>query len=121
MEGVTTDIYRAAYHKYFRPMEKYFTPFLVPHSKKGFSAREMREAIDDTAQKVKPACLRLDFSQVPFMDSSGIGLIMGRYRLMQESGGRLLVRQVPRPLRKVMKVSGLDKLGVLEGTEEAKR
>ena len=35
------------------------------------SAREMREAIDDTAQKVKPACLRLDFSQVPFMDSSG--------------------------------------------------
>ena len=43
MEGVTTDIYRAAYHKYFRPMEKYFTPFLVPHSKKGFSAREMRE------------------------------------------------------------------------------
>ena len=43
MEGITTDIYRAAYHKYFWPMEKYFTPFLVPHSKKGFSAREMRE------------------------------------------------------------------------------
>ena len=32
------------------------------------AAREMREAIDDTAQKVKPTCLRLDFTQVPFMD-----------------------------------------------------
>lgn len=43
MEGVTTYIYRSAYHKYFRPMDKYFTPFLVPHSKKGFSTRELRE------------------------------------------------------------------------------
>ena len=43
MEGITTYVYRGAYHKYFYPMDKYFTPFLVPHSKKGFSAREMRE------------------------------------------------------------------------------
>ena len=47
------------------------------------SAREMREAIDDTAQKVKPACLRLDFSQVPFMDSSGIGVIIGRTKKLK--------------------------------------
>ena len=40
---------------------------------------------------------------------------------MQESGGRLLVQNVPRPLKKVMKVSGLDKLGVLEKTEDEKR
>lgn len=43
MEGITTHIYRNAYHKYFRPMDKYFTPFLVPHSKKGFSEKEIRE------------------------------------------------------------------------------
>lgn len=43
MEGITTHIYRNAYHKYFRPMDKYFTPFLVPHSKKGFSQKEIRE------------------------------------------------------------------------------
>ncbi len=43
MEGITTHIYRNAYHKYFRPMDKYFTPFLVPHSKKGFSEKEVRE------------------------------------------------------------------------------
>ncbi len=43
LEGITTQIYRTAYHKYFRPMDKYFTPFLVPHTKKGFSVKEVRE------------------------------------------------------------------------------
>ena len=68
-----------------------------------------------------PVRLILDFSGVTFMDSSGIGLIMGRWRLMQEQGGHLLVQGVPRSLRKVMKVSGLDKLGVLEEKEEVKQ
>ena len=35
LEGITTDVYRRAYHAHFRPMDKYFTPFLVPHTKKG--------------------------------------------------------------------------------------
>ncbi len=43
LEGITTQIYRTAYHKYFRPMDKYFIPFLVPHTKKGFSVKEIRE------------------------------------------------------------------------------
>ena len=47
LEGVTTQVYRNAYHKYFRPMDKYFTPFLVPHTKKGFSAKEIREINPD--------------------------------------------------------------------------
>ena len=85
------------------------------------SAVELRRRIDESVLSGTPERLMLDFGGVTFMDSSGIGLIMGRYRLMQESGGRLLVRQVPRPLRKVMKVSGLDKLGVLEEKEEVKQ
>lgn len=47
LEGITTYIFRNAYHKYFYPMDKYFTPFLVPHSKKGFSAREKREILPE--------------------------------------------------------------------------
>ena len=48
------------------------------------------------------------------MDSSGIGLVMGRYRLMQELGGELRVTGVPSHIRKVMRLSGLDKLAVME-------
>ncbi len=43
MEGITTYVYRNAYHKYFSPMEKYFTPYIVPHTKKNFTARELKE------------------------------------------------------------------------------
>lgn len=43
LEGVTTYVYRNAYHQHFRPMDKYFTPFIVPHKEKKFSTREKKE------------------------------------------------------------------------------
>lgn len=47
LEGITSYIYRNAYHRHFHPMDKYFTPFLVPHSKKGFNAREQKETMPE--------------------------------------------------------------------------
>ena len=47
LEGITTNIYRKVYHKYYAPMDKYFTPFLVPHEKKGFSTKEKREILPE--------------------------------------------------------------------------
>lgn len=43
MEGLTTFVFRNAYHHYFHPMDKYFTPFIVPHILKDFDARERKE------------------------------------------------------------------------------
>ena len=43
MEGLTTFVFRNAYHRYFHPMDKYFTPFIVPHILKDFDARERKE------------------------------------------------------------------------------
>ena len=63
---------------------------------------------------MQPKLLILDFSGVTFMDSSGIGLVMGRYRLMQELGGELQIARIPRPLRRVMQVAGLSKLTNLD-------
>lgn len=78
------------------------------------AAKELREAIDIHATSQKPEKLLLNFREVTFMDSSGIGLVMGRYRLMQELGGELRVTGVPSHIRKVMRLSGLDKLAVME-------
>lgn len=78
------------------------------------TAKYLREEIDDCAVRQKPERLVLDFREVTFMDSSGIGLVMGRYRLMQELGGELLVTGVPSHIKKVMRLSGLDKLAVME-------
>ncbi len=78
------------------------------------AAREMREAIDDTAQKVKPYCLRLDFSQVPFMDSSGIGLILGRVRLVQFWKGHVVLAGLSSNLTKMVELSGIGSLAAIE-------
>ena len=47
LEGITTYIYRRAYHQHFAPMDKYFTPFLVPHTKKGFSMKEKNDVMPE--------------------------------------------------------------------------
>lgn len=43
MEGVTTHIFRRAYHNTFKAMDKYFTPFIVPHTQKKMSEKEWAE------------------------------------------------------------------------------
>lgn len=84
------------------------------------TAKQMREEIDSQASLDKPELLKLDFQNVDFMDSSGIGLIMGRYKLMQSLGGRLRVINVPNYITRVIRLSGLDQLGVLEKDVEHK-
>ena len=75
--------------------------------------------MDLAVERNRPQRLRLDFSDVSFMDSSGIGLIMGRYRLMQLEGGSLSVTGASERLRKVMRMAGLDKLGILQDTADS--
>ncbi len=74
------------------------------------SAKEIREVIDCAAERTSPKMLVLDFRGVTFMDSSGIGLVMGRYKLMSSLGGELEVVNVNSHIKKVMKISGLDNL-----------
>ena len=78
------------------------------------SARLIREQTDRLIHQKKPRELRLDFSSVSFMDSSGIGLIMGRYRMMGLYGGYLKAVNVPRELEKLMLLSGLGTLDIIE-------
>lgn len=50
LEGVTTYVYRNAYHHMFPPMDKYFTPFLVPRLKRNFSSRERNDILPEHNQ-----------------------------------------------------------------------
>lgn len=74
------------------------------------SAKEIRETIDSVVERTSPKKLILDFYGVTFMDSSGIGLVMGRYKLIHSLSGELEVVNVSSHIKKVMKISGLDKL-----------
>ena len=76
------------------------------------TASAMRETIDRTAESCLPQKLVLDFSDVSFMDSSGVGLVMGRYRLIRSMGGSLEITGASARIRAMMKMAGLELLGI---------
>ena len=78
------------------------------------TAKEIRNTIDDYIHKYAPKMLNLDFSGVPFMDSSGIGLIMGRFKSISALKGKLRVINIPKNLERMIKLSGLASLGIFE-------
>ena len=78
------------------------------------TAAVMREIIDQTVESSLPQKLIVDFKDVTFMDSSGIGLVMGRYKLMRSINGEIEVRNVSSHIKKVMKLAGLDLLAVVK-------
>ena len=74
------------------------------------SAASTREAIDEKIQELRPQNLVLDLADAPFMDSSGFGLIMGRYQRMQELGGTLAIANPSVGHQKIFEAAGLNKL-----------
>lgn len=79
-------------------------------------AKEIREVVDFAVREQLPPTLVLDFTKVTFMDSSGIGLIMGRSHLMEEYGGVLEIHNPSPQIRKVLRLSGTDRLAVIRNT-----
>ena len=73
-----------------------------------------RNEIDTEISAQMPTKLVLDFGGVTFMDSSGIGLVMGRYKVTNSMGAVLEVSNVPPNIYKVMKLAGLEKLAPLK-------
>ena len=76
------------------------------------SARQIREKIDAEIEKTRPKKLLMDFEQVLFMDSSGVGLIMGRYKLMQIYGGKMKIIGASERIKKVISLAGIERLGI---------
>ena len=78
------------------------------------SAAAIRNAIDNAAELNMPSLLVLDFTRVSFMDSSGIGLVMGRYRNLSRCGAKLHITGTSPQIYKVMKLSGIEKLSTID-------
>ena len=62
----------------------------------------LRREIDAQIDARMPELLTMDFSGVTFMDSSGVGLILGRGRQMSGLGGRLVVQNAPDTVRRML-------------------
>ena len=72
-------------------------------------APAIRNEIDLAVDGCHPENLIMDFGEVTFMDSSGIGLVMGRYQVMKNIGGRVCLENTPVHIKRVMRLAGLDR------------
>ncbi|MBE6752611.1 MAG: STAS domain-containing protein [Ruminococcaceae bacterium] len=75
------------------------------------TAPEIRETIDDALSTSESAkMLVLDFNEVSFMDSSGVGLVMGRYRYATTLGKKIRVDNLDNRNYKIMQMSGIERI-----------
>ena len=73
-------------------------------------ADEMRDVIDTIIEERGVRHLIFDFSKISFMDSSGIGVIMGRYRMICLIGGEVWAVHANARIRKILTMSGVTKI-----------
>ncbi len=78
------------------------------------SAKYIREDIDRDLYKYQPDTVIMDMSSVEFMDSSGLGLILGRYSKVNMLGGILKVANPTPKIEEILTMAGTDKLIPIE-------
>ena len=74
------------------------------------SAEEVRVKIDDRIERDNIKKVIMNFKEVTFMDSSGIGVVIGRYKKVQNRNGQVCVAEVNRRVDKVFSLSGMYKI-----------
>ena len=82
------------------------------------TAVSVRSEIDALIYETRPKGVVLDMSEIDFMDSSGLGLIMGRYALMQKIGGEMILRSPNERIMKILKLAGLERIIKIEEGEK---
>ncbi len=81
----------------------------------------VRALIDSEISRLTPKKTVLDLSALDFMDSSGLGLIMGRYALMQRVGGEFSVKDPNERILKIFRLAGLDRMIKVEREGKEKK
>ena len=74
------------------------------------TCEKIKNKIDLALEFRKAKFLIFDFDGVNFMDSSGIGLIMGRYKIINKHGGQAFMINLKPTVRKIFQMSGIFKI-----------
>jgi stage II sporulation protein AA (anti-sigma F factor antagonist) len=83
------------------------------------AVENIRNDIEDELAKTHHRGLVLSFRGIDFMDSSGLGLILGRYRSVTGRNGKMALCEVTPALRRIFELSGILKVVPLHDTEES--
>ena len=74
------------------------------------STQIIRRKMDNEITRFLPRKVIFDFSNVAFMDSAGIGMLLGRYKVIKMLGGQLELMNVNKQIEKVFEISGILKI-----------
>ena len=74
------------------------------------TSEKIRKRLDYEIQRFMPKKVIFDFQKVSFMDSAGIGLIIGRYKTITVCGGVLEIVNVKPKINKVFQMSGIHRI-----------
>ena len=82
------------------------------------SAVRVRTEIDERIIALHPSRVLLELSAVDFMDSSGLGLIMGRLALLKRFGGTLSILDPSAAVMKMVKLAGMERMVTILRSKE---
>ena len=74
------------------------------------SAQKIRRRADYEIERYMPKKVIFDFDRVTFMDSAGIGLIIGRYKFAKMLGGTVELANLTSSIKKIFEMSGILRL-----------
>lgn len=75
-----------------------------------YSAGRLRVIADKEITVRRPKCVVIDLSGVSFMDSAGLGFILGRYGKAQPLGIGMVIRGASAQIQRILRLSGADKI-----------
>lgn len=70
---------------------------------------KIRETVDEMIDWYKPTTLMLDYTNVLFMDSAGIGFILGRIKRMYEYEGKIILSNTHESIKKILELACINK------------
>ncbi|MBR5301833.1 MAG: STAS domain-containing protein [Clostridia bacterium] len=85
------------------------------------SAEKLRKEIEEKLLDRTIRRLVLDFSHVSFMDSSGIGMLIGRYKTMTERGGNVFARGMQPSVCRLFRMAGLHRIIAEQESESGEK
>ena len=84
------------------------------------TSETLRQAIDTEIERRGIRTVILNLEEVSFIDSSGLGVILGRYKKLLPMGGKMIITNVPSHIYKIMELSGLPRIIEFENTPSRK-
>ncbi|WP_019242108.1 MULTISPECIES: anti-sigma F factor antagonist [Bacillus] len=83
------------------------------------SAEELKDQATNAIEKYKIKHIILNLEQLTFMDSSGLGVILGRYKQIKQKKGEMIVCSISPAVKRLFEMSGLFKIIALESSENS--